>query len=232
MVEGVADVNVHGASDRAVKVHVNSEKLKAYGISFQTILAKVNNANLNTPGGKIRDDHNTITVRTMGKLNTIDDFKNIVVANINGKPVYLTDVADVEDAWKDEETYSRTNGVPSVLMSVRKQSRTNTVNVIDSVNEELSAIEKSDLPPDIKVNIINDQSLFIRENVGDVWNTIIFGGFLALLITYLFLGDLRATIIGGLAIPVSVISTFFLMRTLDFTMNNMSLMGLSLAVGF
>lgn len=96
--------------------------------------------------------------------------------------------------------------------------------VIDSVNEELSAIEKSDLPPDIKVNIINDQSLFIRENVGDVWNTIIFGGFLALLITYLFLGDLRATIIGGLAIPVSVISTFFLMRTLDFTMNNMSLM--------
>lgn len=176
MVEGVADVNVHGASDRAVKVHVNSEKLKAYGISFQTILAKVNNANLNTPGGKIRDDHNTITVRTMGKLNT--------------------------------------------------------VNVIDSVNEELSAIEKSDLPPDIKVNIINDQSLFIRENVGDVWNTIIFGGFLALLITYLFLGDLRATIIGGLAIPVSVISTFFLMRTLDFTMNNMSLMGLSLAVGF
>jgi hydrophobe/amphiphile efflux-1 (HAE1) family protein len=232
MVEGVADVNVHGASDRAVKVHVNSEKLKAYGISFQTILAKVNNANLNTPGGKIRDDHNTITVRTMGKFNTIDDFKNIVVANINGKPVYLTDVADVEDAWEDEETYSRTNGVPSVLMSVRKQSRTNTVNVIDSVNEELSAIEKSDLPPDIKVNIINDQSLFICENVGDVWNTIIFGGFLALLITYLFLGDLRATIIGGLAIPVSVISTFFLMRTLDFTMNNMSLMGLSLAVGF
>lgn len=145
MVEGVADVNVHGASDRAVKVHVNSEKLKAYGISFQTILAKVNNANLNTPGGKIRDDHNTITVRTMGKFNTIDDFKNIVVANINGKPVYLTDVADVEDAWEDEETYSRTNGVPSVLMSVRKQSRTNTVNVIDSVNEELSAIEKSDL---------------------------------------------------------------------------------------
>lgn len=232
MIEGVADVSVFGAGDRSVKIHIDSEKLAKYGISFQTVLEKTNNANINTPGGKIRDDKNTITVRTMGKFNSIDDFKNIIVANREGKPVFLTDVASVEDAWEEEETFSRTNGVPSVMMSVRKQSRTNTVDIIDKVHARLDEIIKNDLPPDIKMSVINDQSLFIRENVRDVWFTIYFGGFLALLITYLFLRDIRATIIGGLSIPTSIIATFFLMKIMGFTLNNMSLMGLSLAVGF
>ena len=232
MLEGVADVSVYGAADRAIKVHVKSEKLKQYGIAFQTVLQKVNNANINTPGGKVRDNNNTITVRTMGKLNTIDDFRNIIVANVDGKAIRLTEIADVEDDWEDAESYSRVNGVPSVMLAIRKQSRTNTVEVIDIVNKELDKIMEHDLPPDIKMHIVRDQSRYIRENVADVWNTILFGGFLALLITYMFLGDLRATIIGGLAIPTSVIATFFLMDIMGFTLNNMSLMGLSLAVGF
>ncbi|MBP5735904.1 MAG: efflux RND transporter permease subunit, partial [Acidaminococcaceae bacterium] len=232
MLEGVADVSVYGAADRAIKVHVKSEKLKQYDISFQTVLTKVNNANINTPGGKVRDNNNTITVRTMGKLNTVDDFKQIIVANKDGKAIRLTEIADVEDDWEDAESYSRTNGVPSVMLAIRKQSRTNTVQVIDVVNKELEKIMEHDLPPDIKMYIVRDQSRYIRENVADVWNTILFGGFLALLITYMFLGDLRATIIGGLAIPTSIIATFFLMDIMGFTLNNMSLMGLSLAVGF
>ena len=232
MLEGVADVSVYGAADRAIKVHVKSEKLKQYGISFQTVLTKVNNANINTPGGKVRDNNNTITVRTIGKLNTVDDFKQIIVANKDGKAIRLTEIADVEDDWEDAESYSRTNGVPSVMLAIRKQSRTNTVQVIDVVNKELEKIMEHDLPPDIKMYIVRDQSRYIRENVADVWNTILFGGFLALLITYMFLGDLRATIIGGLAIPTSIIATFFLMDIMGFTLNNMSLMGLSLAVGF
>lgn len=232
MLEGVADVSVFGAGNRAIKVHVNSEKLKQYGVSFQAILQKINNANANTPGGKVRDDSNTITVRTLGKLNTVDDFQKIVVANVDGKPILLTDVAQVEDSWEEAESFSRTNGVPSVMMAVRKQSRTNTVDVIDRVNKEMKQILKNDLPPDIKMAVVQDQSRYIRANVADVWNTILFGGFLALLITYLFLRDLRATIIGGLAIPTSIIATFFLMQVMGFTLNNMSLMGLSLAVGF
>ena len=230
--DGVAEATVVGASSRAIKIHVLPEKLKAYGIPIQTILQKVNASNYNTPGGKIRDGQNTITVRTMGKFYSIDDFKQIVVASHNGKPVMLTDVADVEDKWVDEETYSRANGVPCVVVFVRKQSRTNTVDVVDRVNATLKAMQQHDLPPDIKVDITRDQSRYIRANVADVWNTILFGGFLALAITYMFLQDLRATIIGGLAIPTSIIATFYLMRTMDFTLNNMSLMGLSLAVGF
>ena len=232
MLEGVADVSVYGAADRAIKVHVKSEKLQQYGISFQTVLAKVNNANINTPGGKVRDNNNTITVRTIGKLNTVDDFKQIIVANVDGKAIRLTEIAEVEDSWEDAESYSRTNGIPSVMLAIRKQSRTNTVQVIDVVNKELEKIMEHDLPPDIKMYIVRDQSRYIRENVADVWNTILFGGFLALLITYMFLGDLRATIIGGLAIPTSIIATFYLMDLMGFTLNNMSLMGLSLAVGF
>ncbi len=230
--DGVAEASVVGASSRAIKIHVLPEKLKVYGISIQTVLQKVNAANYNTPGGKIRDGQNTITVRTVGKFYSIDDFKQIVVASHNGKPVMLTDVADVEDAWEDEETYSRANGIPCVIVFVRKQSRTNTVEVVDRVNATLKTMQENDLPPDIRVDITRDQSHYIRENVADVWNTILFGGFLALAITYLFLQDLRATIIGGLAIPTSIIATFYLMRLMDFTLNNMSLMGLSLAVGF
>ena len=230
--DGVAEATVVGSSSRAMKIHVVPEKLKAYGISIQTVLQQVNAANYNTPGGKIRDGQNTITVRTVGKFYSIDDFKQIVVASHNGKPIMLTDVADVEDTWEDEETYSRANGIPCVIVFVRKQSRTNTVEVVDRVNATLKEMQKNDLPPDIRVNITRDQSRYIRENVADVWNTILFGGFLALAITYLFLQDLRATIIGGLAIPTSIVATFYLMRLMDFTLNNMSLMGLSLAVGF
>ena len=230
--DGVAEASVVGSSSRAIKIHVLPEKLKAYGISVQTVLQQVNAANYNTPGGKIRDGQNTITVRTVGKFYSIDDFKQIVVANHNGRPVMLTDIADVEDTWEDEETYSRANGIPCVVVFVRKQSRTNTVEVVDRVNAALKELQANDLPPDIHVEITRDQSRYIRENVADVWNTILFGGFLALAITYLFLQDLRATIIGGLAIPTSIIATFYLMRLMDFTLNNMSLMGLSLAVGF
>ncbi len=230
--DGVAEATVVGASSRAMKIHMMPEKLKAYGISIQTVLQQVNAANYNTPGGKIRDGQNTITVRTVGKFYSIDDFKQIVVASHDGKPVMLTDVAEVEDTWEDEETYSRANGIPCVIVFVRKQSRTNTVEVVDRVNAALKTLQENDLPPDIRVDITRDQSRYIRSNVADVWNTILFGGFLALAITYMFLQDLRATIIGGLAIPTSIIATFYLMRLMDFTLNNMSLMGLSLAVGF
>ena len=232
MIEGVADVTLFGAGDRAIRIDVDTQKLARYGISLPLVIEKVNSANRNSPGGKIRDGSNTITLRTIGKFTSVDDMKKVVVANIDGKPVLLTDIADVADDWEEEETYARTNGVPSVLMWVRKQSRTNTVEITDALNERLDALLREDLPPDVEKATVTDQSRYVRENVEDVWNTIIFGGVLALAITYLFLRDIRATLIGGLAIPTSVVAAFFLMKTMGFTLNNMSLMGLSLAVGF
>lgn len=193
-VEGVSEVSVVGASLRAIKLIADPEKLNSYNISFQTILDKVNSENINTPGGKARYNDMEITVRTLGKYKNIDDIKNIVIANQDGRPIQLSDV-------------------------------------VDGVNASMEQMMENDLPKDIKVDVVRDQSAYIRENVADVWNAILFGGFLALLITYMFLRDFRATIIGGLSIPTSVIATFFLMKSMDFTLNNMSLMALSLAVG-
>ena len=229
-VEGVSEVSVVGASLRAIKLIADPEKLNSYNISFQTILDKVNSENINTPGGKARYNDMEITVRTLGKYKNIDDIKNIVIANQDGRPIQLSDVVKVVDSWEDEDTYSRSNKVPSVMVLVRKQSKTNTVDVVDGVNASMEQMMENDLPKDIKVDVVRDQSAYIRENVADVWNAILFGGFLALLITYMFLRDFRATIIGGLSIPTSVIATFFLMKSMDFTLNNMSLMALSLAV--
>ncbi len=231
MVEGVSEVTVVGASQRAIRVVLKPEKLAEYNIAFQSLRDIINKNNYNTPGGKAKSNEMEITVRTLGKYNTIDDLKAIVVKNDHGRPIYLTEVADVIDDWEDEDTFASTNGVPSVLTFVRKQSKTNTVDVIDRVNAKMAELEKTNLPADIKMAKVRDQSSYIRDNIADVWNAILFGGFLALAITYLFLRNFRATIIGGLCIPTSVIATFFMMKVMDFTLNNMSLMALSLAVG-
>lgn len=230
-VEGVSEVNVYGAGKREFKIQVDSQKLNGYGISFQNVYSIINSENMNTPGGSVKEHGTELTVRTLGKYKNIDDIKNIVVSNQNGRIVKLSDIANVTDAWEEETSYARSNGVPSVVLAVQKQSRTNTVAVTDGVMEAMDKLKQADLPNDIKVDVIRDQSVYIRENVSDVWSSILFGGFLALLITYLFLQNFRATVIGGLAIPTSVIATFVLMKQMDFTLNNMSLMGLSLAVG-
>lgn len=231
MVEGVSEVTVVGASQRAIRIVLKPEKLAEYGIAYQTVRSKLNANNYNTPGGKAKNDAMEITVRTLGKYNNINDIKQVVVANHNGRPVYISEIADVLDSWEDEDTFASANGVPCVMTFVRKQSKTNTVDVTDNVNAKMEELKHSNLPPDIIVDKVRDQSNYIRDNIADVWNAILFGGFLALLITYLFLRNFRATIIGGLCIPTAIIATFFMMKVMGFTLNNMSLMALSLAVG-
>ncbi|MDD3396638.1 MAG: efflux RND transporter permease subunit [Acidaminococcaceae bacterium] len=230
-VEGVSEVTYYGAGNREFKIYLDAEKLQAYNLPFQTVYNAVNSANENTPGGNVEEHGVKLVVRTIGKLKGIDEIKNIVVSNSNGRVVKLSDVAEVKDDWEEEISYARANMVPSVTVSVRKQSGTNTVAVIDGVKATLAELQKDQLPADIKIDTIRDTSTYIRDNIADVWSAIIFGGFLALLITYFFLQNFRATIIGGMAIPTSVIATFAMMKTLGFTLNNMSLMGISLAVG-
>ena len=230
-VEGVSEVNAYGASEREFKILINPQKLSAYNIPFQRVYDVINTANINTPGGSVEEKGTELVVRTLGKYKSVDDIKNVVVDNSNGRMVKVSDLAEVVDGWAEEISYARANKVPSVIISVQKQSGTNTVAVTDGVMAAMEKMKKNDLPRDIKVDLVNDQSKYIRENVGDVWSAILFGGFFALLITYLFLGNFRATIIGGLAIPTSIIATFVLMKQMNFTLNNMSLMGLSLAVG-
>ncbi|SDF08672.1 efflux RND transporter permease subunit [Sporolituus thermophilus] len=229
--DGVAEVNVYGATEREILLYADPKKLEAYGITFQQILDIVNSQNLNTPGGRVNEKGMELTVRTLGKFKNIEDIKNIIVANQGGRLIRLGDVVNVVDGWGEERVHARTNGTPSVLVAVQKQSGTNTVDVAERAKKAMQRMQNNVLPPDIKVTIVRDSSVYIRDSVEDVMVSLVFGGLLAVIITFLFLQNTRATIIGAIAIPTSVIATFFLMKAMNFTLNNMSLMGLSLAVG-
>ncbi|AJQ27591.1 efflux RND transporter permease subunit [Pelosinus fermentans] len=229
--DGVAQVDVFGATDREIQIYIDPKKIESYNISFQQICDAINDQNLNTPGGKVNEKGTELTVRTMGKYKSIDDIKNTIVANQQGRLIPLKDVVTIEDGWAEERVYARTNGTPSVIIAVQKQSGTNTVDVAERVIKSMEHIKTNLLPPDIKVSIVRDSSKYIRSSVEDVMVSLIFGGFLAVVITFLFLQNTRATLIGAIAIPTSIIATFFALKVMGFTLNNMSLMGLSLAVG-
>ena len=229
-IDGVADVSVSGGSDREIRVAVDAKKLAAYKISMAQILEAVNGQNLNAPGGHIRGQGTDLTVRTIGKYKNVDDIEGVVVANQNGRLIRLGDVAVVDDTWAEQLMLTRTNGQASVLIAVQKQSGTNTVAIAEKVKKTMAALS-AQLPPDVKVAVTRDSSQYIRSSVEDVMMSLLFGGLLAVVITFLFLQNGRATVIGAIAIPTSVIATFFLLKTMKFTLNNMSLMGLSLAVG-
>lgn len=229
--DGVADVSVFGASAREIQIDVDPRKLEAYNISFQQILDIVDSQNTDTPGGWVKEKGTEITVRTLGQFKSVDDINEIVVATQNSQPIRIRDVATVVDGWEQERNYARTSGTPSVLIAIQKQSGTNTVDVAERVKQRMEQLEKESLPPDIKISTVRDSTRYIHSNVDDVMMSILFGGLLAVIITFLFLQNGTATIIGAIAIPTSIIATFFLMKTMHFTINNMSLMGLSLAVG-
>jgi hydrophobic/amphiphilic exporter-1 (mainly G- bacteria), HAE1 family len=228
--DGVGAVSISGASDREIQVQIDSKRLAANKLSMSQILDAINSQNLNAPGGHVTDQGTELTVRTIGKYKNVNDIKNVIIANVDDRLVKLSDVANVQDTWADQTVIARTNGAPSVMISVQKQSGTNTVDVADRVKVSMENI-KSSLPSDVKVSTTRDSSTYIRSSVDDVMTSLIFGGLLAIIITFLFLQNTRATIIAAIAIPTSVISTFFLMKIMHFTLNNMSLMGLSLAVG-
>lgn len=229
-IDGVADVSISGGSEREIKVEVDSKKLAAYKISMAQILDAVNSQNMNAPGGRVSDQSTELTVRTIGKYKSVEEIQNVVVANQEGRLVRLQDVAAVSDTWAEQRMLARTNGQPSVMLSVQKQSGANTVAIADKVKASMASLQ-SQLPPDIQIAVTRDGSQYIRSSVNDVMESLIIGGLLAVIITFLFLQNGRATIIGAIAIPTSVIATFFLLKTMKFTLNNMSLMGLSLAVG-
>lgn len=229
-IDGVADVTISGGSEREIRVAVDSKKLAAYHISMAQILDAVNSQNLNSPGGRVSEKGTELTVRTIGKYKNVADIQNVIVANKDGLLIRLSDVATVADTWAEERMLARANGQPSVLIAVQKQSGTNTVAIAEKVKTTMASIQTL-LPPDVKVAITRDSSQYIRSSVNDVMESMIFGGLLAVAITFLFLQNTRATIIGAIAIPTSVVATFFLLKMMNFTLNNMSLMGLSLAVG-
>ena len=244
-ISGVGSITFVGDRKREIQVTLDPRKLAAYRVSIEQAKEAVARQNLEIPGGRVTFGDSEKVLRTMGRVRTAEEFGDVIVAtktgvpiqfgdvtvtNKTGTPIRIRDLGGVVDGTEEPRTISRFNGENAVSLLVRKQSGTNTVKVVDMVKERLAEIART-LPPDYKVQTVRDQSRFIRRSFEEVQTHMILGGFLAATVVFLFIRNLRSAIIAAVSIPTSIIATFTIMRALDFTLNNMTMLGLSLSTG-
>ncbi|MBN9166309.1 MAG: efflux RND transporter permease subunit [Myxococcales bacterium] len=230
-VDGVASVDVKGGAEREVHVELDRAKVDALHLSPLAIMQQLRAQNLNVPAGHYDEGAREISVRTVGELKNVDEIRALIVATAaDGSSVRLSDIAMVEDGYQELRTRIRVNGEPAVAFDVVKQSGTNTIAVNDAVKEKLAQLEKT-FPGGIRADIIIEQAVFIRENTHEVEIAIVFGGAMAIIVILFFMLDLRSMLISSVALPTSVVSTFFVMYLLGFSLNMMTLLALSLSIG-
>jgi len=228
--EGTAAVKVSGGLEDEIQIRVDQQKLSQLGLSIEQIASRIRSENVNLSGGRLEEGNQRFLVRTLNEFQSVDEFRDAIVAYVAERPVYLRDVAIVERGYKEREAITRVRGRESVELAVYKEGDANTVQVARRIQQRVERIRES-LPENIELVQIYDQSTFISSAVSDVRTAAIFGGLIAIFVLYGFLRDSRATTIVGIAIPVSVIGTFLLMYTNDISLNIMSLGGIALAVG-
>jgi len=229
-ISGVGSATIVGGAEREIQIRLQPGALKALDLTPALVAVKLTAANMEIPAGRLVDGSREWVVRTMGRFQTLDEIRNLVIITPQGRLVRLKEVADVIDTEAEATSAARLNGIPAVSLEIRRQSGSNTVEVADGVREKLAELEK-ELPAGMELIVAMDNSRFIRDSIHEVLTNITWGGSLAILVIFLFLASYRTTIIAGLVIPISIIATFTLMRALGFTINMMSLLGLSLAVG-
>src|SRR5512140_89418 len=229
-VNGVGQVTILGGRSRRINVRLDTERMKAYGLSAVDVRRALQTQNVKIPGGTLKAGSNEATVRVYGRVASAKEFEEIFITQRSGLPVRVGDVAKVEDSEEDAERAASKDGVPTVVLSIRKQSGTNTVEVIDALKERLAEIAPQ-LPAGYSTEIVRDQSQFIKAAVDTVQEHLLLGGFLAALVVSLFLGNIRSTLIAAIAIPTSIVSTYALMYAMGFTLNVLTLLALTLAVG-
>lgn len=228
--EGTAAVKVSGGLEDEIQIRVDQQKLSQLGLGIDQIAARIRAENVNLSGGRLEEGSQRFLVRTLNEFQSVDEFRGAIVGNVDSRPVYLRDVATVEQGYKDREAITRVGGRESVELAVYKEGDANTVQVAARVKSRLERVRDT-LPDDIEIVEIYDQSKFISSAVADVRLAAMLGGIIAIFVLYGFLRDARATSIVGIAIPVSVIGTFLLMYMNDVSLNIMSLGGIALAVG-
>ncbi len=229
-VSGVGSVDVVGGREREIHIVVNPLKMASLNLSTKQLKDAITQQNIEIPGGKVEQTDKDFVLRILGRIKDVKDFSSIVIANVNGTPIRVSDIARVEDTGEYMTTASYLNGKPSVTLVVKKQSGTNTVEVVKNIRARLTAMQAI-IPPGIQTKIIGDQSEFIQSSVDTVKEHLMLGALLAGLMVLVFMGDFRSTVISALAIPASLIATFFFMDQAGFTLNNMTLLGLTIAVG-
>ncbi|MCC7176113.1 MAG: efflux RND transporter permease subunit [Bryobacterales bacterium] len=236
MINGVAQVQIMGSSTYAVRVQVDPTALAAKGMGIDEIAGAVNSWNVNRPTGELYGQTRSYTIQASGQLTRAEAYRDLVVTYRNGSPVRLQDVAKVFDSIENDKSaawyYSRQDGARrGIILSIQKQPGTNTVDVVDRVNALLPGLQ-SQLPPSVDLQVMYDRSRSIRESFHDVQFTMLLSLGLVIMVIFLFLRNVSATLIPSLALPFSIIGTFSIMYLLGYSLNNLSMMALILSVGF
>ena len=229
-VAGVAAVKVSGGLEEEIQVEIDQQKLGQLGIDVSTVVRRLQQENVNISGGRLEQGTQRFLVRTINQFEQVDEIGDLQIANLEGRNIYLRDLATIYEGHKELEALIRINGVQAVEVAIYKEGDGNTVEVASAIQSRIRAINE-DLPADTEIVTLEDQSKFISAAIDNVVFAALIGGLLAILIIYGFLRDARATVIIGLTIPISVIASFFLMGQADLSLNIMSLGGIALAVG-
>ena len=227
---GVGEVETRGGLHRAISVWVDPDRLAAYQIPITAVRDAIMRQNANVPGGNVIGSVKEQTLRTVGRVADPKEFNELVVATINGSPVRVRDIGWAEDGTKEQRTHSRLDGRQSVSLDVKRQADANTVAVIEAIKAKLPGIA-AQLPPDVKFEVIEDQSRYIYEALHEIKLHLVIGSILASLVVFAFMRSWRSTFIAAVAIPCSVISTFGVMWALHFTLNSVTMLALVLMVG-
>ncbi|MBC8094454.1 MAG: efflux RND transporter permease subunit, partial [Akkermansiaceae bacterium] len=231
MINGVAQVSVFGSQQYAVRIQVDPTKLAAYGIGIDEVAQAVEQANVNLPTGTLSGERQSYTILANGQLKEASEYRPIVVAYRNGQPVRLESLGRVLDSVQNEKQASWFNNTRAIVLAIQRQPGANTVEVVDSIRKLLPEF-RVQLPASISVDVLNDRSQSIRESVHDVQFTLLLTICLVVLVIFLFLRNLSATVIPSLALPMSIVGTFAAMYLLGYSVDNLSLMALTLSVGF
>jgi hydrophobic/amphiphilic exporter-1 (mainly G- bacteria), HAE1 family len=229
-VNGVGEVSISGGRAREIHVVVDIEKLNSYGLSISQVRDAVVAENVEVPGGTVEQGKGQLLLRTLGRVDATEDFNNLVVATKDGTPIRISDIGHAEDSFERPTSAVWMGDTPAVMVDIRRAMGENTVAVIEGVKGTLQNIQRS-LPPSVKVTVIRDDSKFIYASISSLEEHLIFGALFATIVVMFFIRNVRAVIISALAIPASIISSFTLMNIMGFTLNNMTLLAITLAVG-
>jgi HAE1 family hydrophobic/amphiphilic exporter-1 len=229
-INGVGSVKIIGGLERQIRIWLHNEKMVRHDITVSEAARALQTENIEIPGGNLETGPRDIVVKVKGEVERVEDFKKVNVAIKNGYVVKLGDIATIEDGVEDQKNFARLNGSRAVAIQVSKQSGTNTVKVADAVKKAVDQL-KSNLPAGMKMIIVSDQSKFIKISIEEVFFHLLFGGGLAIFIVFVFLRNIKTTLISAMAIPTSVISTFAFMKYMNFTFNNLTMLALSISIG-
>lgn len=227
--DGVASVTVSGGQEKEIRVIINQEKMRGYGISESSVTQLLSAENSNTPMGTVDQGDKNLTIRVKGEFTSPEEIENIPLSTSSGATVYIRDFATIEMVYKEASSAAYTNGKPSINLTIQKQSTANTVNVSNVVMEELEKI-KAELP-DVEFLVVTDPADYIKDAIASVANSAMQGGILAVIVLYVFLRNFKSTLVVGLSMPISIIATFALMFFAGINLNLMSLGGLTLGIG-